>query len=189
MNIASAILFTILMLVGCENEKQLGQDESEKQNDSVVVEQEESVTDVQDGEESNHADDEVGTTESSGERAVTIYYIDDETAEVIGKTAEIKNENDIWTALQETNMLNDECQILSFRLNEQEKTIDLDFNNATGERIRSMGTTGETEILGCLINTYLDAYQCEKIKLTEEGNNFETGHGSDYSTYVGKIEF
>ena len=61
------------------------------------------------------------------------------------------------------------CQLLSFKVNEETHLIDLDFNAATGEYIRSMGTTGEIQIIGCIINTYLETYDCDGIKLTEEG--------------------
>ena len=127
--------------------------------------------------------------QESGKREVKIYYIDDNSGSIIAKNVEIENEDDIWEALQETAILTEECKMLSFSFNEAEGTIDLDFNKALGDRIRSMGTTGETEIIGCLVNTFLDAYDCEKIKLTEEGAAFETGHGAEYNGYVGKIEF
>ena len=78
--------------------------------------------------------------------------------------------------------------MLEFSLNESEKKIDLDFNKTTGDRIRSMGTTGESEILACIINTYLDAYECDGIKLTEEGEPLETSSGADFNGYSSKIE-
>lgn len=121
-------------------------------------------------------------------RDVEIYYIDDATGEMVTETAEIKDEDDIWSQLQKKGVLTEECRMLSFDLNEEERTIDLDFNSALGDRVRSFGTTGETEIIGCLINTYLDAYECEGIRLTEEGQVFETGHGAEFDGYTGKIE-
>ena len=73
-------------------------------------------------------------------------------------------------------------------MNESEKKIDLEFNKATGDRIRNMGTTGETEILACIINTYLDAYECDGIKLREEGEPLETSSGANFDGYSSKIE-
>ena len=121
-------------------------------------------------------------------KIIKIYYIDDSTGELSSESAEIKDENDIWAKLQEKGMLTNECKILSFAYNEKNMSIDLDFNVAVGDWIRSFGTTGETEIIGCLINTYLDAYECEGIRLTEEGQVFETGHGAEFDGYTGKIE-
>ena len=142
----------------------------------------------------DEADNEEATEPSEGSgretdaRDVEIYYIDDATGEMVTETAEIKDEDDIWSQLQKKGVLTEECRMLSFDLNEEERTIDLDFNSALGDRVRSFGTTGETEIIGCLINTYLDAYECEGIRLTEEGQVFETGHGAEFDGYTGKIE-
>ena len=80
-------------------------------------------------------------------------------------------------------------ELLSFEVNQEKRRIDLDFNTALGDRIRSFGTTGETEILGCLINTYLDAYECDEIRLTEESAPLETSSGADFDGYSGRIEF
>lgn len=122
-------------------------------------------------------------------RTVSIYYVDDQTAEIVSKSVEINDEYDIWEALKENGILTEDCELLRLTVNEAEKKIDLDFNSAVGERVRSMGTTGETEIVGCIINTYLEAYGCEGIRLTEEGQAFETSHGADLDGYSGKVTF
>lgn len=122
-------------------------------------------------------------------RSVTVYYVDDATAEVTGKSVEIGDEYDIWAALKETGILTEDCELLSLEVNESEKKIDLDFNTATGDRIRSMGTTGETQIIGCIVNTYLEAYACDGIRLTEEGQSLQTSHGANFDGYSGAITF
>lgn len=127
--------------------------------------------------------------EDAESRDVTIYYVDDQTAEVTGKSVEIQNEQDIWNALIENGILTEECELLSLSINEEEKKIDLDFNAATGDRIRSMGTTGETQIIGCIVNTYLEAYGCNGIRLTEEGQPLQTSHGANYDGYSGMVAF
>lgn len=122
-------------------------------------------------------------------RTITVYYVDAQTAEIVSESVEIHNEYDIWAALIENGILTEDCELLSLTVNETEKKIDLDFNSAVGDRVRSMGTTGETEIVGCIINTYLEAYGCEGIRLTEEGRTFETSHGADLDGYSGKVTF
>ena len=122
-------------------------------------------------------------------RTVTVYYVDDATAEVTGKSVEIGDEYDIWAALKETGILTEDCELLSLSVNESERKIDLDFNTATGDRIRSMGTTGETQIIGCIVNTYLEAYGCDGIWLTEEGQSLQTSHGANFDGYSGAITF
>ena len=118
-----------------------------------------------------------------------MYYVDDQTAEIVSKSVEVHDEYDIWNALKGSGILTDDCELLSLTVNEAEKKMDLDFNSAVGDRVRSMGTTGETEIVGCIINTYLEAYGCEGIRLTEEGQAFVTSHGADFDGYSGKVTF
>ena len=39
------------------------------------------------------------------------------------------------------------------------------------------------------INTYLEAYDCDGIKLTEEGKTLQTSHGANYDGYSGIMSF
>ena len=52
-----------------------------------------------------------------------------------------------------------------------------------------VGTTGEIQIIGCIINTYLETYDCDGIKLTEEGKVLQTSHGANYDGYSGIMSF
>lgn len=181
---------TVLMLYGCgegekpaKQEKQVEQEEKNEQKEDP--DKTEEVQNVQDTEK----DMETSSGDSQQTRNVRVYYVDKQSGQVTGKNVEIRNENDIWTALQENAILTPDCHLLSMTLNEAENKIDLDFDSATGERIRSMGTTGEIQIIGCIINTYLEAYDCDGIKLTEEGNPLQTSHGATYEGYSGVMSF
>lgn len=178
-----ALCLSVSLFTGCgrkENEvqEQNGLESGEVSGQENEVQEEESVDDMQ-----------TPSEDIEEQREIMVYYVDDQTAEVTGRIVEITNESDIWSALQESGILTEECELLSFAVNEDEKKIDLDFNGATGERIRSMGTTGETQIIGCIVNTYLEAYGCDGIRLTEEGQVLQTSHGADYDGYSGKITF
>lgn len=192
----SAVILAVLcisafVITGC------GKEEKE---DTVKVKTEDADNGKDIAADSGEKED-VQTEVSSGEteadqsdtnselRTVTLYYVDDQTAEVTGKSIEIRDEYDIWTALKESGLLTEDCELLNLNVNEAEKKMDLDFNSATGERIRSMGTTGETQIIGCIINTYLEAYGCEGIRLTEEGQVLQTSHGANFDGYSGKMTF
>lgn len=165
--------------------------EREKDSEQVNTEKTEQSTESVANTEEDKTDQESEPTpvEDAESRDVTIYYVDDQTAEVTGKSVEIQNEQDIWNALIENGILTEECELLSLSINEEEKKIDLDFNAATGDRIRSMGTTGETQIIGCIVNTYLEAYGCNGIRLTEEGQPLQTSHGANYDGYSGMVAF
>ena len=67
------------------------------------------------------------------------------------------------------------------------ESLDVDFNEAFGAYVCSMGTTGEYYTIGSVVNTFLDAYGCEKIKIAVEGNTLETGH-AEYPGYMNRFE-
>lgn len=194
---SAALLMTTFSVTGCAQET--GENVSGEAGTEEAAPKDE--TEVKDGETEAEAQSESGgdtqnsdgDQSSSGEEAETwnvrVYYVDDQTAEVTGKNVDVRDEYDIWTALQETGIITEDCELLSLTLNEDDKTMDLDFNTATGDRIRSMGTTGETEIIGCIVNTYLEAYSYSGIRLTEEGQPLQTSHGANYDGYTGIISF
>lgn len=189
---------SVFCISGC-GKKQEGLSEAENTEEITVTD--EKTTDdmekddletVKQTEPETHeeiSEDENIASDNEVIRNVTIYYLDDMTAVVVGKSVGICDELDIWQALIDEGILTDECSLLKLEVNEAEGKIDLDFNTATANRINSMGTTGQTEILGCMINTYLEAYGCDKIRLTEEGEGFVTSHGASFNEYVGKFTF
>lgn len=192
MKLAGIVLLSAFLMTGC-GDKDSDQTAEQAETKPAVTQDSESPEkkpDSQKGEELSDTEDTSNEKEPQEEkREVKIYYIDDETAEPVSVKVMIEDENDIWSALQEKGILNEDCELLSFDVDEEEGKIDLDFNTALGDRIRSFGTTGETEIIGCLVNTYLDAYDCEGIRLTEEGAPLETSSGADFDGYSGRIEF
>lgn len=189
-SMAAVLCLSVFLATGCGSRE-------EKQTEETETEQ----TDTQNGgtssneNESKQENDDSGTVgeeplaDSSQARTVTVYYVDDQTGEVTGKSVEIQSEYDIWAVFKESGLLTEDCELLSLNVNETEKKMELDFNSATGDRIRSMGTTGETQIVGCIINTYLDAYGCDGIRLTEEGAALQTSHGADFDGYSGRMTF
>lgn len=123
------------------------------------------------------------------QREIKIYYIDVATAEPVSEMVAIRNEYDVWLSLQSKGIIGDDCKLLNFKVDQENHRIDLDFNAEFGDMIRSFGSTGEMEIIGCLVNTYLDAYECERIRLTEEGAPLETSSGVYFDGYSGRVEF
>ena len=121
-------------------------------------------------------------------KIVTIYYINEQTAEIEEKETEIHNEYDIWAALQEQGVLTAECELLNLKFNKDGDKIDLDFNSVTGELIRSQGAAGEIQMIACIVNTYLEAYNSEGIRLTEEGRILDTSHGGELDGYCGPVD-
>ena len=181
------------VFIGCSKDKEPETERSEQvEDDSSKPTDNKQSGELAESEveEPGNATDESDVVEETKQPWIaTVYFVDDPSGEVIGEGVKVQDEYNIWTALQERGILTDDCELVSLNVDENQKKIDLDFNGATGKRINSMGTTGETEIIGCMINTYLDSYDCEKIRITEEGQNFETSHGAVYDDYVGWMTF
>lgn len=54
--------------------------------------------------------------------------------------------------------------------------LNIDFNQAFGDLICSMGTAGELMITGSVTNTFLNAFQAESLFFTVDGEILESGH-------------
>lgn len=70
---------------------------------------------------------------------------------------------------------------------EGKASIELDLNSAFATYVSNMGTTGEYYTVGALVNTFLDAYECEQIRITVDGNALSTGH-AEYPGYLSRFE-
>lgn len=197
--ISAALIATCgLLIPGCGkndaiDEEPAQQTETADDEKNTETEEEPSVSEIDSEEKTEdregvNSEPQTPVEEETSSRSVTVYYVDDLSGVVVGKAAEITDEYDIWNALKENGILTDECELNSIRIND-DQTMDLDFNHATADRINSMGTTGETEIIGCIVNTYLDAYDCSGIRLLEEGKDFVSSHGAVFDKYPGRIEF
>ena len=178
------VVFIALCLIGgCESKARKISDNGSQVKESNQVDNENNT------ELKNERKQDTTVNAEQKSMQVNIYCINEETGMLETKEAQISDEKDIWRQLQNTGIITEDCQLLEFSLNESEKKIDLDFNKTTGDRIRSMGTTGESEILACIINTYLETYDCDGIKLTEEGKVLQTSHGANYDGYSGIMSF
>ena len=197
--ISAALIATCgLLIPGCGKndaiaEEPAQQTETADDEKNTETEEEPSVSEIDSEEKTEdregvNSEPQTPVEEETSSRSVTVYYVDDLSGVVVGKAAEITDEYDIWNALKENGILTDECELNSIRIND-DQTMDLDFNHATADRINSMGTTGETEIIGCIVNTYLDAYDCSGIRLLDEGKDFVSSHGAVFDKYPGRIEF
>lgn len=59
----------------------------------------------------------------------------------------------------------------------EDGVLTLDFNQAFGDLVCSMGTAGEYMILGSVVNTFLSAEsKAESVMITVDGKVLETGH-------------
>ena len=188
-----AVLMGLTVISGCSSDKDTKDSVNIEEQETTNTDEPDKITVAEDTQTENdvpvsEAADKEEQDADAGLRSVTVYYVDDLSGVVVGKTAEIRDEFGIWDVLKDRGILTDDCELLSINLN-GDGTMDLDFDHATAERINSMGTTGETEIIGCIVNTYLEAYDCTGIRLLEEGEDFVSSHGAEFGGYTGRIEF
>ena len=67
-----------------------------------------------------------------------------------------------------------EVQIYGFENNDGSLTLDL--SQEFADDVASCGTSGEYIKVGCVVNTFLDAYNASEITITVNGEAWETGH-------------
>lgn len=186
----------ILTMSACSNSTNTNSSQADNQkieqqeNDKNNVDQKEENKEEQSGENS---DEQSENTISNEDKSVEIkVYVsnDDATAFVSDsvKIDELTPEN-IVNILVQKSVLSSDVQVLKCDKQKVDgvESLEIDFNEAFGAYVCSMGTTGEYYTIGSVVNTFLDAYGCEKVKITVEGNTLETGH-AEYPGYMNRFE-
>ena len=167
-----------------EGTKAADDSESQPEEDNTSEESSEAESDEQTVPDTN-------TEETQQPVSVTIYSenenaegFDQETVQVDVLSAE-----NLIAQLKKKGMLSEDVQVNSFEETEDEgeKALKLDLNQVYLQQLQSMGSTGEYMIMGSVCNTFLDAYGCNKIQVTTDGQEIVTGH-AEYPGYNGKFE-
>lgn len=175
--IISLLLLISLSLTACVN---INYTETNTTQEEVKAEN------VEENVESKQEDAAQTTIEQQND--INVYYPDEmaESAivEVISTYDELTEEL-LWDLLKEKSVIIEECQINSFVQNGT--SLELDVNEAFGIQLRSYGTAGEKMMIHCVVNTFLDAFQGEEIKITENGEILCSGH-IEYDGYLTKYE-
>lgn len=186
----------ILTMSACSNSTSTNSSQADNQkieqqeNDKNNVDQKKENKEEQSGENS---DEQSENTISNEDKSVEIkVYVsnDDATAFVSDsvKIDELTPEN-IVNILVQKSVLSSDVQVLKCDKQKVDgvESLEIDFNEAFGAYVCSMGTTGEYYTIGSIVNTFLDAFDCEQIKITVEGNTLETGH-AEYPRYMNRFE-
>ena len=118
---------------------------------------------------------------------ITVYYPDEMAEKVLQEVVECDEltEEAVWNLLKKKEIISEECKINAF--SQENESAELDVNEAFGTQLRSYGTAGEKMMIHCVVNTFLDAFQCEQIKITENGEILCSGH-MEYEDYLTKFE-
>jgi len=81
-----------------------------------------------------------------------------------------------------------ELENLSFGMHGGDRVAMLDMNQAFSDYLNRLGAAGEHIVMGSLVNTFLDCYQCDLLMITIEGKVLETGHGA-YEEYLEMYDY
>lgn len=132
-------------------------------------------------------DDETEVEEEEQKTTTNIYYIDYESGDTLEEEVEFGtlDADALWAKLQEKGIVPEESSVLGFVQNGD--VLELDVDSDFGDHIRQQGSTGEHEIMKCVVNTYLDGFSAQKIKITEEGMEFASSHFI-YDDYFERME-
>ena len=167
-----------------KNEQQKSDDDNQKNEKQDEQSEADQVEDDFDKKENQTVREDESTE-------ITIYTSNDDATAFVSdsvKIDELTPEN-IVNALIEKSVLSSDVQVLKCDKQTVDgvESLEIDFNEAFGAYVCSMGTTGEYYTIGSVVNTFLDAYGCEKVKITVEGNTLETGH-AEYPGYMNRFE-
>lgn len=164
------------------------QQKSDNDNQKNEKQDEQSEADQMEDDSDKKEDQTVQEDEST---EITIYTSNDDATAFVSESVKIDEltPEHIVNALVQKSALSSDIQVL--KCEEQTvdgvKSLNVDFNEAFGTYVGSMGTTGEYYTIGSVVNTFLDAYGCEQIKITAEGNTLESGH-AEYPGYMNRFE-
>lgn len=198
------LLSLVISLTACS---QSGEDKTSKNTNSQTEEtnktkkeeESENTTDQQNQEkEGQSADQQTESLESQPSReqsadtaAIQVYYSNAdatafESAEV--QIASLSPEA-VLEALVSKGALTADVQenFFTIKMVDDKESIELDLNKAFATYISNMGSTGEYYVVGALCNTFLNAYECEQIRITVDGEVLSTGH-AEYPGYLAKFE-
>ena len=135
--------------------------------------------------------DTEGHAGESNAVSFSLYSSNDDATGLVQETVEVAalTPENVLAVLIERGGLQGDIRILGFEQAEDNGTrvLNIDFSQEFGTYVGSMGTAGEWTIMGSVCNTFLNAYGCEKVKITVEGGVLTTGH-KEYKGYNGYFE-
>ena len=125
----SVVIISLLLGISCFIMAGCANKDYEDKDDTKI---EQNLDKKEDAEDFNKKDEEADENkkveededEDENSREARVYYVDDITGEIMGKTITVKTEYDIWKALQGNGILTEGCQLLSFKVNEETHLID-----------------------------------------------------------------
>ena len=163
------------------------QEEQDDIDDSDDEGEENQVTDLDDSDSEDENTNEQDIQTPSESTSIIIYSSNDDATAFVSEKVQIStlSPEEVLNALVGKGIISSDIEVRSFNTItiDGKPSIEIDFNSAFVSYIMSMGSTGEYYTIGSICNTFLDAYDCEQIKITVEEATLESGH-KDYPGYM-----
>ena len=195
--IGTILLITILILTaftGCNKEPDNSSDtqnnqevqnlqEQDNQNQNTQnqsVQDDQNTSDVHNNQNTDTSSDTTTEEETPVSVELTVYSMNDNVdgyKETIVEVSEITLKV-LLEQLTLANVLNEGTEINSFSKEsvDSQVVLTIDFNEEFGNKLYSMGSSGEFLTVGSVVNTFLKAYEADLFKFTVNGEVFESGH-------------
>ena len=123
--------------------------------------------------------------------SIVIYYSNDDATSFSSERVDIESlsAEKVLEALILKGAIASDVQILRCETKtvDNKLSLELDLNMAFRTYVTNMGSTGEYFAIGSVCNTFLNAYNCEQIKITVEGQTLTTGY-AEYPGYLTAFE-
>jgi spore germination protein GerM len=120
-----------------------------------------------------------------------VYQWDDEEFLLIPVEVSIESltADNLLEAIIHLGILPDDVKVLDFSesVSEGQKLLELNLSKEYEVLLGNQGTTGEIIILGSIVNTFLSAFDGERILLTVEGETFFSPHVGEVSQPLGRF--
>lgn len=174
-------LVLLLSMTGC------GQKETEPKKDQTQTEDAKEETQEKE-EQSQTAEPEQG---EQSQQKIKIYFANKDASGF--KTEEVTLEEvsaeKIWEQLVVKGVVPADTQVISCteKMIDGKKALQLDLSEKFSTYLNGQGSSGEYLTVGCICNTFLDAFDGETIRITVDGKKLETGH-AEYPGYMSKYE-
>ncbi|SFR68499.1 GerMN domain-containing protein [Anaeromicropila populeti] len=185
-----SVLFYILMLLllfsimGCGKKKDAAEDsmvtetitpiEIVPTEDVVTPENSETVP----TEEVQQTSEPVAEASEIPKAEVTVYVPDEDVLyEIPTKVTAEDSPQGIVDALIQAGALPEGVKVNSFEIEDDDSlTAHIDLSKEFRDAVSQTGTTGETMLMGSLVNTFIEYYKLKSINVTAENQVISTGH-------------
>lgn len=188
-----------MMLAACgkTTDSQDNSSDSTKQSENIATNNKEEQSQSESVEESadKQGGDAQQTSNAQSDSSQTgvnikVYYSNSDASGFENEEVSIESlsSDEVLKALVGKGVLPVDVSLLSFKEFEKDgdKVLDIDFSEEFNTYIKTLGSSSEYYIVGSVCNTFLDAYGCDKVHITVDGEIFATGH-AEYPGYMGKF--